>query len=185
MNERWEDVTMKHFALTSLVVLSMLSMNAAIAEGDEAGNPPRPRIGTAPGVIAPGAIRAITNVTRVGSITCQFVAVPLGEWSRCSNKGSYGFNSEGSDLIYGLKLQAPSTHCAPMTYSIVVDGRQPERSTSRSLNAGESEIINIGSDWARGRHQVLISASSIAGQGCNRNGLQSWAVDASVVIIPR
>lgn len=178
---------MKYFALTGLTALSLLSVNPVIAEGDGAGNPPRSRIGTVPGELAPGAVRhALPNtLTRVGPISCSFVPLPVGEWSRCSNTGNYTFNSEGSDVVYALKLQAPSTHCAPVTYGVVVDGRQPERYTSRSLNAGESEFVYIGSGWARGHHQVTISASSVVGQGCNRSGMQSWAVDVRAEIVPR
>lgn len=177
---------MKCLTLISVVIIGLLSMNSATAEGDDEGNVPRPRVGgvVAPGVIAPGALRAVTSVTHLGPISCPASDTSADGRTVCSNTAAYAFNSDAPDIVYALKVQAPAAHCAPVVYSVIVGNRTSVLS-SRALSGGESQFIELGSGWSRGRHQVRIGAMAQSGQGCNTRGLNSWSVDVSTAIVPR
>ena len=133
---------MKCLTLISVVIIGLLSMNSATAEGDDAGNVPRPRVGgvVAPGVIAPGALRAVTSVTHLGPISCPASDTSADGRTVCSNAAAYAFNSDAPDIVYALKVQAPAAHCAPVVYSVIVGNRTSVLS-SRALNGSPGKGI--------------------------------------------
>lgn len=175
---------MNKLALASILLIPLLAGKGVHAEGDITGTPPRVHVGSVPNTITGGALRAVTSISHLGAISCPASDTRADGKTICSNTAGYAFTSEGADVTYALNLQAPTSHCAPIVYTVLVDNSTQVR-YSNPLNGGQSQFVELGSGYAAGRHQVRIGAMAQIGQGCNTTGLRSWSVNVSTAIVPR
>ncbi len=118
-------------------------------------------------------------------VTCQ-TSNRQGNLTDCSDHATVTLLSEAADLIYGMKLSAPPAHCSTVAYGVVKfpygTGADVIGMTG-FLNAGQTETLILGRNWAPGTHELRIIATGVVG-GCNAGALQSWGVNWEQVIVP-
>jgi hypothetical protein len=97
----------------------------------------------------------------------------------------FSFQSEGPGTQYGLKFTAPPTHCSAVNYQVYAtyDLNHLLGRTQNFLEPGQSEIVPVGNDYARGTQVVAIRVLGKVG-GCNQGRMSGWSGLVELVIIP-
>ena len=106
-------------------------------------------------------------------------------YTSCAGESKFQFQSEGIPTAYGIKFTAPSTHCSAVNYQVWAT-YNPDLMLGRTRNflePGQSEIVPIGDDFARGLQVVNVRALGKIG-GCNTGRMSGWSAMVEVVIIP-
>ncbi|MBP6012091.1 MAG: hypothetical protein KBA31_07675 [Alphaproteobacteria bacterium] len=139
-------------------------------------------------LIALAAVPASAGQTRV-EVTCAAsdALPPAGPglvYTTCAGQQQYRFQSDGIPTSYGIKFTAPPTHCSDVNYQVYATYEDRLLGRTRAfLAAGQSEIVPIGNDFARGLQVVNIRALGKVG-GCNQGRMHSWAALVELVVIP-
>lgn len=112
---------------------------------------------------------------------------PIGGnvYTTCFGDAQFKFHSDGVPTAYGLKITASPMHCSAVNYQVYAtyDPNLLLGKTQNFLEAGQSEIVPIGNNFARGLQVVNIRALGKVG-GCNTGRMQGWSGRVDVVIIP-
>ena len=97
----------------------------------------------------------------------------------------FSFQSDGVGVQYGVKITAPPGHCSAVNYQVYAtyDQNHLLGRTRDFLNAGQNEIVPIGSEYARGLQIVEIRVLGKVG-GCNQGRMSGWGAHLELVIIP-
>jgi hypothetical protein len=137
------------------------------------------------GVLAVSSANAVP--AQIGA-TCESSSrIPNSQWTTCESRtaATYTFYSAGPGVPYSLSLTAPSGHCAPVSYQVWSRGGAMLDKTQRFLNAGEREVVSVGSNFPVGNNTVVIRAIGQMG-GCNVGAMHSWGaiVDVAAVAVP-
>lgn len=106
-------------------------------------------------------------------------------YTTCAGEAKFQFQSDGIPTAYGIKFTAPSTHCSAVNYQVWAT-YNPDLMLGRTRNfleAGQSEIVPIGDDFARGLQIINVRALGKVG-GCNTGRMSGWSAIVEVVIIP-
>ena len=148
-------------------------------------------------IIAATALAALSGIQPSAAGTPTQVSVQCASTDRtpdispgvayttCFGDATYSFQSDGIPTAYGLKITAPSTHCSSVNYQVYAtyDRNRLLGRTRNFLAAGQSEIVPIGNDYARGLQVVAIRALGITG-GCNQGSMSGWGALVELVVIP-
>lgn len=120
---------------------------------------------------------------RIEAVCERSELINSGSATLCSTDAGFAFQSDGPEVEFFVTLTAPSTHCAPVIYSVWYPGENFSRGFTRPLRAGESENVAIGRGYGPGRAEIRISAIGLV-EGCNTGQMQSWAADVSAAPVP-
>ena len=129
--------------------------------------------------------------TQIGA-TCQAsdpiaTGTPGVTYTTCGvvNDPRFSFQSEGPGTQYALKITAPPTHCSAVNYQVYAtyDLNRLLGRTQNFLEPGQSEIVPVGNDYARGLQVVAIRVLGKVG-GCNQGRMSGWSGLVELVIIP-
>jgi hypothetical protein len=141
-------------------------------------------------VVSTGATIASAGETGQISVQCAVSdQIPTGRpglvYTTCFGDAQFRFQSEGVPTAYGLKFTAPTMHCSAVNYQVYAtyDPNLLLGKTRNFLEPGQSEIVPIGNDFARGLQVVNVRALGKVG-GCNTGRMQGWSATVEVVIIP-
>lgn len=139
----------------------------------------------APTEIAPGALRSAQNAApRSITVTCADSSLaPTGDMVLCLTPGEFVINADGPGTEYGVRLTAPSTHCATVKYSIVPVATRQGIGLTSWLGANGSEVFSLGNSLTRGAHRYQVYAWGRVG-GCLGTAMHSWGVMVEPVVIP-
>jgi hypothetical protein len=134
------------------------------------------------------SIHAAMAVPAQIGATCESSSrIPNSQWTTCESRtpATYTFYSAGPGIPYSLSMTAPSGHCSSVSYQVWSRGGAMLGKTQRFLNAGEREVVGIGSTFPTGNNTVVIRAVGQMG-GCNVGAMQSWGaiVDVAAVAVP-
>lgn len=120
------------------------------------------------------------------NVTCSSSS-RQGNLVTCNGYATVTLNSTSPDLLYALRLTAPSAHCSPVSYGVTrapyATGADALGATG-ALNGGMSEFVYLGRNWAPGAYPLRVSATGYVA-GCNTGALGSWGVNWEVVIVPQ
>lgn len=141
-------------------------------------------------VVSAGATFASAGETGQLSVQCAAsdqirTGRPDLVYTTCFGDAQFRFQSEGVPNSYGLKFTAPTMHCSAVNYQVYAT-YDPNRLLGRTrdfLEPGQSEIVPIGNDLARGLQVVNVRALGKVG-GCNTGRMSGWSAMVEVVIIP-
>ena len=114
--------------------------------------------------------------------TCYRSRLVEGQVS-CDTHALYRFQSMSADHNYALELTAPATHCSPVQYRVLENGSRAFLGSSRYLQPGESQVVEIGNGFPRGINKVMIVAWGKV-EGCNTGVMHSWGVNVHPVELP-
>ena len=106
-------------------------------------------------------------------------------YTSCAGEAKFQFQSDGIPTAYGIKFTAPSTHCSAVNYQVWAT-YNPDLMLGRTRNfleAGQSEIVPIGNEFARGLQVINVRALGKVG-GCNTGRMSGWSAIVEVVVIP-
>jgi hypothetical protein len=134
------------------------------------------------------SIHAAMAVPAQIGATCESSSrIPNSQWTTCESRtpATYTFYSAGPGIPYSLSMTAPSGHCSSVSYQVWSRGGAMLGKTQRFLNAGEREVVGIGSTFPTGNNTVVIRAVGQMG-GCNVGAMHSWGavVDVAAVAVP-
>jgi hypothetical protein len=106
-------------------------------------------------------------------------------YTTCAGDARFSFQSDGVPTAYGLKFTAPTTHCSAVNYQAYAtyDVNHLLGRTRNFLEPGQSEIVPIGNDFARGLQVVTIRVLGKVG-GCNTGRMSGWSATVEAVVIP-
>lgn len=113
---------------------------------------------------------------------------PAGQgliYTTCAGETQFRFQSAGVPTNYGIRFTAPSMHCSAVNYQVYAT-YNPNLMLGRTrdfLEPGQSEIVPIGNDFARGMQVINVRGLGKVG-GCNQGRMSGWSADVEVVIIP-
>lgn len=109
-----------------------------------------------------------------------------GQLSTCDQHVTYEMSVAGTSDIMGLRVEAPSGHCARVGYGAV---KYPYRTgldvvaQSGFLRPNDSEVLNLGRGWAAGTHEIRIIAIGVV-EDCNTGQMHSWGINIDQTVIP-
>ncbi|MFN9779950.1 MAG: hypothetical protein ACK55V_08580 [Alphaproteobacteria bacterium] len=130
---------------------------------------------------------AIAVPAQIGATCDSSSRIPNSQWTTCESltEATYTFFSAGPGTPYSLSMTAPSGHCSSVSYQVWSRGGAMLGKTQRFLNAGEREVVGIGSGFPAGNNTVVIRAIGQMG-GCNVGAMHSWGaiVDVAVIAVP-
>lgn len=130
---------------------------------------------------------AMAVPAQIGATCDSSSRIPNSQWTTCESRTptTYTFYSAGPGIPYSLSLTAPSGHCAPVSYEVWSRRGVMLGKTQRFLNAGERDIVSVGSNFPVGNNTVIIRAIGQMG-GCNVGAMHSWGaiVDVAAVATP-
>lgn len=134
------------------------------------------------------SIHAAMAVPAQIGATCESSSrIPNSQWTTCESRtpATYTFYSAGPGIPYSLSMTAPSGHCSAVSYQVWSSGGGMLGKTQRFLNAGERDVVGIGSTFPTGNITVVIRAVGQMG-GCNVGAMHSWGaiVDVAAVAVP-
>ena len=108
-----------------------------------------------------------------------------GKGVKCSNGFTYPFAASAAGQEWVVKLTTPVTQCAPVRFSVELDGVR--LGTTAVLESGRTETMKLGKAIAAGPHSVTVKVQVNFG-GCYPEEPavqpQSWGLDARVILGP-
>ena len=129
----------------------------------------------------PVASTVVAHADETLTVTCNRSRLVEGQVS-CDKHALYRFQAESADHVYGLELTAPSSHCSPVQYRILENGSRTYLGSTRFLQPGQSQLVELGNGFVPGTNKVMIVAWGKV-EGCNTGVLQSWAVQVHPVAL--
>ncbi len=109
-----------------------------------------------------------------------------GKGAVCSNGFTYNFMVGGVAETWGVRLMTPLNQCAPLTFSVELDGK-PVKSTA-ALAAGKSETVVLGNGLAPGIHVLVVKSQFMYSECFPAEPPQppgNWGVDALISVQPK
>lgn len=137
-----------------------------------------------PNQFGAGAIEAAMNGPRTITVTCQGSArAPGDENVLCLNFGQFQLRSDGPGAMVGVRITAPTTHCASINY--VIQRVSNERNEmSGWLAPGRTTTVALANDLPAGTHSFRVWGWGRVGDGCMSEQMHSFAATIEPVIIP-
>ncbi len=129
------------------------------------------------------AAASVVSFAPQASAQASLSATCTSSGQNCNRRLPFTFNSDGPGAEYAVTLKAPATHCSAVRYTLVSRNGDILGGTG-FLNAGESTLVSLGDNLAKGRQTVFIQAQGKIG-GCNSGRLGSWGVEATSTVVPR
>jgi hypothetical protein len=135
------------------------------------------------------ALLATTSVPAEAGVRwgkCGTATHVKGKGAVCSNGFTYNFIVGGAAETWGVKLMTPLNQCAPLTFSVELDGK-PVKSTA-ALAAGKSETVVLGNGLAAGIHVLVVKSQFMYSECFPAQPPQTpgnWGVDALISVQPK
>ena len=136
-----------------------------------------------------GALLAATSVPAEAGVRwgkCGTATHVKGKGAVCSNGFTYNFIVGGPAETWGVRLMTPLNQCAPLTFSVELDGK-PVKSTA-ALAAGKSETLVLGNGLAAGAHVLIVKSQFMYSECFPAEPPQTpgnWGVDALISVQPK
>jgi hypothetical protein len=174
-------------AIFTTIGLAALSASAVAGPGAPPPPPVAMPSGSGPVATPVGPTATPVQWAQVSGTCERSDRIPNTQWTTCATPRDaiFTFRSDGEPTMYGLKITAPSAHCSAVNYQ-VWSTSGPEHMYARTqefLNAGESELVQIGNEFPRGNVAVAIRVLGQVG-GCNTGAMQGWGARVELVVIP-
>lgn len=141
-------------------------------------------------VVGASALLATTSVPAEAGVRWGKCGTPTripGKGVACANGFTYNFLAGGPGETWGVKLTTPMNQCAPLRFSLELDGVALPKKTG-AVAAGKSETVVLGTGLKPGMH-VLIVKSEFVFSECFKEeppvSPGNWGVDALISVQPK
>jgi hypothetical protein len=140
-------------------------------------------------VVGAGALLASISVPAEAGVRwgkCGTATHVKGKGAVCSNGFTYTFIVGSPAETWGVRLMTPLNQCAPLTFSVELDGK-PVKSTA-ALAAGKSETVVLGNGLAAGAHVLVVKSQFMYSECFPAEPAQTpgnWGVDALISVQPK
>lgn len=140
-------------------------------------------------VVGAGALFASMSAPAEAGVRwgkCGTATHVKGKGAVCSNGFTFNFIVGSTAETWGVRLMTPLNQCAPLTFSVELDGK-PVKSTA-ALAAGKSETVVLGKGLAAGGHVLVVKSQFMYSECFPAQPPQTpgnWGVDALISVQPK